>query len=110
MQQKSLQHITVGMIPYTRYRCMVCGMRYAACGMRQIESLHVAIHAASECRIGRGNPRMASINYDIPEHPLHSVYLSTVKIRSEMRTDGVFQVGWLVVSWLIGWLIGCLVG
>ena len=29
MRQKSLQHITVGMIPYTRYRCV----RYAACCM-----------------------------------------------------------------------------
>ena len=66
-------------------RHALSGMRYAAkiavCGidMRQIESLHIAIHAASECRIGRGNPQMASINYDIPEHPLHFVYLSTVK-------------------------------
>ena len=71
MRQNSLQHIrpTVGMIPYTRY---------AACGMRQIESLRVAIHAASECRIGRGNPRMTSINYDIPQHPLHFGNLITV--------------------------------
>ena len=53
-------------------------MLYAACGMRQIESLHVAIDAASECRIGRENPRMTSINYDIPENPLHFVYLITV--------------------------------
>ena len=30
MRQKSLQHIAVGMIPYSRYRCTVCGMRYAA--------------------------------------------------------------------------------
>ena len=66
------------MIPHTRYRCTVCGMRYAAWGMRQIESIHVAIHAASECRIRRGNPRMTSINYDIPEHPLHFVYIITV--------------------------------
>ena len=78
MRQKSLQHITVGMIPYTRYRCTVCGMLYAACGMWQIESLHIAIYAASECRIGRGDPRMTSINYDIPEHPRHFVYLITV--------------------------------
>ena len=78
MRQKSLQHITVGMIPYIRYRCAVCGMLYAACGMRQIESLHVAIGAASECRIGRENLRMTSINYDIPENPLHFVFLITV--------------------------------
>ena len=81
-------------IPYTRYA--ECVKRYAAkiatthysrydslhtvsvYGMRQIESLHVAIHAASECRIVRGNPRMTSINYAIPEHPLHLVYLITV--------------------------------
>ena len=66
------------MIPYIRYRCALCGMLYAACGMRQIESFHVAIDAASECRIGRGNPLMTSINYDIPENPLHFVYLITV--------------------------------
>ena len=66
--------------------------------MRQIESMYVAIHAASECRIGRGNPRMTSINYDIPEYPLHFVYLITVaqvlyKIGSEggggLRIDKV---------------------
>ena len=61
-------------LAYSRYDSLhtvpVYGMRHAVCGMRQIESLHVAIHAASECRIGRGNPRMTSINYDIPEHPL----------------------------------------
>ena len=78
MRQKSLPHITVGMSPYIRYRCALCGMLYAACGMRLIESLHVAIDAASECRIGRGNPRMTSINYDIPENHLHFVYLITV--------------------------------
>ena len=43
-------------------------------GMRQIESLHVVIDVASECRIGRGNPRMTSITYEIPEHPLHFIY------------------------------------
>ena len=78
MRHALTQHTTVGMIPYIRYRCALCGMLYAACGMRQIESLHVAIDAASECRIGRGNPRMTSINYDIPENPLHFVYLITV--------------------------------
>ena len=46
--------------------------------MRQIESLHVAIHAVSERRIGRGNPQITSINYDIQEHPLHFVHLITV--------------------------------
>ena len=44
MRQKSLQHITVGMIPYIRYRCALCGMLYAACGMRQIESLQLIYH------------------------------------------------------------------
>ena len=66
---------------YSRYDSLhVCGIgvRYAACCMRQIESLHVVIDAASECRIGRGNPRMTSITYDIPENPLHFVYLITV--------------------------------
>ena len=77
-------------------------MLYAACGMRQIESLHVAIDAASECRIGRGNPLMTSINYDIPENPLHFVICknSGLKGGSELR-EYLKLVGW----WLVGWLV-----
>ena len=51
-------------------------MRHAV--MRQIESLHVAIGAASECRIGRGNLQMTSVDYDIPENPLLFFYLIAV--------------------------------
>ena len=81
-------------------------MLYAACGMRQIASLHVAIGAASECRIGRGNLRMTSINYDIPENPPLCLFNycgpSTVK-------NQVWLVGWLV-GWLFGWLVGWFCG
>ena len=69
---------------YSRYDSLhtvsVCGMRHAVCGMRYAANRIPPCSDRCGIRMQNrtGNLRMTSINYDIPENPLHFVFLITV--------------------------------